>query len=513
MMYAHRLLSPFLVVLAAFLAVGTPVSYAQIRVGERVGFADPESGSVLISVTEDENDPARWPATVDIDGQPFALQTTTLPIVRLTHDAVESESFSPSTFTLVTPDGGVEQYAAELRWRGATALLYSKKSYAVKLLDADGADLDASLLGMREDNSWILDAMTVDKSRLRNRATMDMWLDFSTPPYYAATEDRLVNGTRGRFVEVFIGDRYWGLYCLSEKVDRKQLRLKKFKDGTPRGLLYKLVKYDDLLAITDPSPSNESFTWQKWECSYPDVRKGEPIDWQPLFDITTFFAGPDADYIGQHLAERVDLPLWTDYNLFCDLFHGDDNACKNIYAYYRDVTAQPAEPLCICPWDLDATWGRAWDGTEVDPESNCFVVNAVNYHVVLSMGDEGALLSQRWAELRGGPFTAEAVWPYFQRYFDLFATSGAASRETERWSGTDGIMLDFEAEQAYMRQWLDRRIPYLDADYGYDPNAGIAAPTLLMSAAGTYNLAGQPLPPAAWTRGISISAGRKVLRR
>lgn len=512
-MSSCRLSSRFLLLLTAFLVVGLPISHAQVRVGERAGFVDRETGRVLLSVAETENDAEHWPATVEVDGQSCDLQITTLPIVRLTHDAIEAETFSPGSFTLVTPDGGVEQYGAELRWRGATALQYEKKSYALKLLGADGQSLDAPLLGMREDNSWILDAMAVDKARMRNRATMDMWLDFSTPPYYAATEDRLVNGTHGRFVEVFLGDRYWGLYCLTEKVDRKQLRLKKFKDGTPRGLLYKLVKYDDLLVITDPSPSNESFTWQAWECSYPDVRKGEPIDWQPLFDVSTFFADPDADYIGQHLAEKVDLPLWTDYNLFCDLFHGDDNACKNIYAYYRDVTAQPAEPLCVCPWDLDATWGRAWDGAEVDPESNCFVVNAVNYHVFLSMGDEGALLSQRWAELRKGPFTAEAVWPYFQRYFDLFAASGAAVRETERWSGTDGIVLDFDAEQTYMRTWLDRRITYLDLDYGYDPSSGITAPTLPVAPAASYNLAGQRMAPAAWTRGISISAGRKVLRR
>ena len=118
---------------------------------------------------------------------------------------------------------------ADIRWRGATSLRYQKKSYAIKLKDASGNKLDASLLGMRSDNSWILDAMAVDKARISNRVSTDLWLDFSRKPYYFAQEPELVNGTHGKFVEVYLNGRYDGLYGLTEKVDRKQLKLKKYK--------------------------------------------------------------------------------------------------------------------------------------------------------------------------------------------------------------------------------------------------------------------------------------------
>lgn len=502
------------------------------------GLADATTRRVLVTLpaaegmTADEaRTAAALPATVEIDGATYDVEATTLPLVRIGDgetrmENFNRETFSPDDFLLVMPDGTTVATPAGYRIRGATgAVLYTKKSFAVKLYDEAGDDLDASLLGMRTDNSWILDAMASDISRLRNRATMDLWLDFATLPYYAAEEPRLVNGTRGHYVEAFLGDRYWGLYCLSEKVDRKQLRLKKFKDDTPRGLLYKLVAYDNLLEVTDPTPDNGSMTWQRWECSYPDVRKGEPIDWMPLLDVSHFLAQPyPSEDVAAHLAERVDLPLWTDYNLYCDLFHGDDNTCKNIYTYYRDVTAVPAEPLCICPWDLDHSWGRAWDGAPIAPDTNCSVTNAPNVHVVVSMGDEGAMLNRRWAELRdAGWFTEETIWPYFARYFDLFDTSGAGARETERWQGVNGVRLDLAAERDYIHAWLAPRIAHLDADYGYPaPPEGIARVTVdevtdttggtahgAARSSGRYDLYGRPAASA----GLIIERGRKTLVR
>lgn len=450
-----------------------------VTVGGYHGFCDKSQATVLLTLCEEDKAQAQLPATVTVDDLTCDVHTTTLPLVALECDAAGYIDFSPTRITLLTPSGDLAVYDAEVRHRGATSLGYDKKNYAVKLLDADGQSLDESLLGMRSDNSWILDAMASDVARMRNRVSTDMWLDFSTPPYYADLEPSMSNGTHGQFVEAFIADRYWGLYCLTEKIDRKQLKLKKYKDDTVRGILYKSVGYDNLHLITDPDPDATSFTWQGWESAYPDVRKDEPFDWMPLFDFVQFLCqeAPSFD-IKYHLPERADLPVWMDYNLFCDLLHADDNACKNQYVYCRDITALPAEPLSICPWDLDATWGRDWKRVMLAPESNCNVANAVNYHLYMSQGDNGASIDARWAQLREGPFTADAIWPYFERYFDLFTTSGAGAREEQRWNGINGVELDFEAEREYIHSWIPRRISYLDGDYHYKPTEGIGSVTL-----------------------------------
>lgn len=503
-----------IVILAAFC---TTAQAQVITIGDHHGFVDATTKHILISTAPDDPTSADIPATYTLGSTIYQIQTTTLPLVRLQHGAMSSETFSRGCLTLIDPSpadpaNALTDYPVELRYRGATALNYTKKNYAVKLIDSTASDgddnsLDASILGMRSDNSWILDAMACDVARMRNRVSTDIWLDFSTRPYYArqagedqpAIEPDMTNGTHGRFVEVFVGERYWGIYCLTEKVDRKQLKLRKFKDDHPRGILYKSFTFDNMHVITDPTPDNTSQKWQGWECSYPDVRKGEPIDWNPLYQLVDFLCLPIPDFdLIDHLYEHIDIPLWIDYNIFCDLLHADDNVCKNIFAYYRDIT-QPASleadtlarplrprgstvtvpapgPLCVCPWDLDATWGRDYKFELVDPTSNCNVSNAANYHIWLSQRDNGQAYYSRWAKLRQHEFTTDSLWPYFQRYFDLFASSGAADREVERWQDVDGVHLDFANEATYIHDWIHKRIAYLDGDYDYI-DTGIITPT------------------------------------
>lgn len=100
-------------------------------------------------------------------------------------------------------------------------MAYDKKSLAVRLVDGRGDDLDANVLGIREENSWILDAMAIDRIRMRNRICFDIWNSMSSTPYDTGYDNR--NGTDGVFVELFLNGEYWGLYCLSDKVDRKLL--------------------------------------------------------------------------------------------------------------------------------------------------------------------------------------------------------------------------------------------------------------------------------------------------
>ena len=135
---------------------------------------------------------------------------------------------------------------ANLKRRGNYAAKQAKKSFSIRLKDNNGSDkLDRRYFGLRNDNNWILDAMAIDKSRMRNRVSTDIWNEFATKPYWSVLEPNMRNGTRGQYVEVFINNSYNGLYCMTERIDRKQLNLKKYtpaSNGSPavqRGALYK----------------------------------------------------------------------------------------------------------------------------------------------------------------------------------------------------------------------------------------------------------------------------------
>lgn len=470
-----------------------------LKVNGHYGFFDSENKKLLVSV-EDNEIAASLPGTVEYEGAEYGIESTTLPLVGLTHKDVFSDSFTEGKLMMILPEGRVENYSVEYRYRGVTALSYTKKSYAVKLLDETGSSLDASFLGMRSDNSWILDAMACDISRMRNRVSTDLWLDFSQRPYYAdEKEPDMSNGTHGKFVEVFVNQRYWGLYCLTEKIDRKQLKVKKFKndENLQRGVIYKSTEYDNMRTILC-EPDNGQRVWQAWEAVYPDVRKNEPLDWGPLYNLYTFLG---QDYKSQdiidHFDKRVDVPLWVDYILYCDLMHATDNAAKNLILYYRDVTSDE-QKVCICPWDLDATWGRSFNSSEIAYNDNCVIPNAVNAHL-LSLDNGFPKMVFRWADLRRSYLKYDVIWPYFERYFTLFESSGAAARETARWQDVDGIHLDFAKERRYIRSWIDNRLHYLDLDYIYD---GIEQTVLTPSQTIVYNLQGKPVGRSETAKGV-----------
>ena len=505
-----KLLHIFFLCLVALLYTPTAKGATDFTmVNGRQGVFDAQTGRVLVAIA-DESEAAGMPATIEKDGRIWAVTTTTLPIVSLDHGEVVSDSFQPGSMKLIHGDGTAEEYHTLLRYRGASSLIYDKKNYAVKLTDANGEDMDASLLGMRSDNSWILDAMAADMARMRNRVSTDLWLALSTRPYYANLEPSMVNGTHGEFVEVTVNGAYWGIYCLTEKVDRKQLKAKKYQGSTVRGVLYKAIAHDSLRKITEV-PKDSSATWQGWEAQYPDSSKGEPFTWQPLYSLAELLSQPEGSKeVERTLETRVDLPVWIDYCLLMDLMHATDNAKKNMFVYFRDITASDVR-ACICPWDMDATWGRTWRQIKEGPETNCNISNGVNFHMYTTLPDGFYRQCQRWAELRDAGMTAEYILAIFDRYFDLFERSGAAGRETERWNGINDVTIDFETEKDYIHDWVPRRIVYLDTDYGYHKTQGFQdINSENHEPEATYGIDGRKTSNS--TRGIVIKNGRKILR-
>ena len=505
-----KLLHIFFLSLVALLYAPTAKGATDFTmVNGRQGVFDAQTGRVLVAIA-DESEAAGMPATIEKDGRIWAVATTTLPIVSLDHGEVVSDSFLPGSMRLIHGDGTMEEFHTLLRYRGASALNYDKKNYAVKLTDANGEDMDASLLGMRSDNSWILDAMAADMARMRNRVSTDLWLALSTRPYYANLEPSMVNGTHGEFVEVTVNGAYWGIYCLTEKVDRKQLKAKKYQGSTVRGVLYKAIAHDSLREITEV-PKDSSATWQGWEFQYPDPSKGEPSTWQPLYSLAELLSQPEGSKeVEQTLETRVDLPVWIDYCLLMDLMHATDNGKKNMFVYFRDITASDVR-ACICPWDMDATWGRTWRRIKEGPETNCNISNGVNFHMYTTLPDGFYRQCQRWAELRDAGMTAEYILAIFDRYFDLFERSGAAGRETERWNGINDVTIDFETEKDYIHDWVPRRIVYLDTDYGYHKTQGFQdINSENHESEATYGIDGRKTSNS--TRGIVIKNGKKMLR-
>jgi len=416
------------------------------------------------------------------------LLVSCLPLVQLYSDATIGSVYGLGRVAVTDPDNILpsEILLTSMKLRGDYASRVDKKAYALKLKDIYGENsMDRSFFGLRNDNNWILDAMYIDPGRMRNRVSTDLWNDFSTRPYYAVDEPNMRNGTQGRFVEVFLNDSYNGLYCMTDKIDRKQLNLKKLKYSidsttvTQRGGLYKASNWSIGTQLGNPITwgtnilpdyNNSSETWTAFDVKYPDLGDGEPVEWKPVYDAVSvpYWKTSDADFKSK-LSTYFDLPVFLDYYLFLDLILASDNHGKNYYLSVYDQSISPK--MSLTPWDLDGVWGRRWDGSSGRTFANQSFETFIVYNEpqqnnmylrMLKSNTEGFNdnLKTRYRELRGTYFSYTSLMDRFYKYNNLFILSGASTREKDRWT-----IAVINTEMTFLSNWITARLSYLDKQY------------------------------------------------
>lgn len=393
-----------------------------------------------------------------------------LPRIDITYDTLATDTFYPGTFRF-TNLGDTIMLDMTIRHRGASSLQYDKPSYAVKLYDSLGISVDTSFLNMRRDNYWILDAMASDKARMRNRVSMDLWLEFSRKPWYYDNEPELINGYRGQMVEVYVNDMPYGIYHFMERVDRKQLKLKKYsqKNGI-RGVLYKDVQYSLLsnyyIDYRNPMPTTTTDQWDGFEQKYPDIEDGEPMSWTQLYHhVETCRKTPSLHY-ADSVETHLDVPVYVDYILFTYFLSARDNVRKNTYLSCYTNTD---ERVLYTPWDIDHSWGRMYNSLPEEVDSKLDWNLQFLYKRMISDYHLEDTLRARYAKLRQHYFTIEHIDSLFAPYFALYAATGADTLEQRIWSGHNKIEFDIPSEQAYIHDWVIEHLQYLDDLFQYAP--------------------------------------------
>lgn len=386
---------------------------------------------------------------------------------------------------------------AKYKIRGASSSGKRKKSYAIKLYDASGNSFDYSFFGLRSDNNWILDAMYIDGACMRNRVATDLWNDFSVRPYYAAKEKKALTGTRGHFVEVFMDGTYHGLYCMTEKLDRKQLKLKKYQAADPtvagstgkvRGLLYKTSSWDYAVHMghnsgnkyypgTSPSGYSNTLgheTWYSYELKYPNYAE-EAVEFGPMYNAVNFVCTSSQSDFESGVKSYFDFATTRDYYLFIDLLMATDNHGKNMFYYVYDHSK--SDLVGMAPWDLDGTFGINWAGStgytsDATQDLDTFLWK--NEHGQMGLYDKLALsttlswdnyLAARYATLRRSQFQPAALAQRFATYASLFADSHADVREQNKWGRYHATI---QTSATYAQEWVQERVAALDQKYDYN---------------------------------------------
>ena len=409
------------------------------------------------------------------------------------------------------------------KWRGGSTNTADKhkRNYKIKSINFKGKSQDISLLGMREDNNWILDAGQIDLFRLRNRIATEIWNDFATKPYYASKEPKAKSGVAGKVVEVILNNEYRGIYSLTEAMDRKELKLKKYDDKNQEfhGQLWKVSSWDKATFWDiDKDYDNTQETWHAFETKYPDIDDVNPTDYSPLYEAIDFVANSNDEAFKKEVGDYFDIPVLIDYQLFQETLKPVDNNGKNMYWGIYDVAK--SKKLTLAIWDLDASVGQDWHCSTplhpdyVLPNTDLGVKDGFNlYHRLssLNVDNYNEKVASRYQELRKTYFSEENLISRYQGYYDMLVKSGAASREECKWSKDSdigGYPLNFKSEIEYIKNWIINRLNYLDTNqFPISTNISEIHQKESLSPKTTYNMLGQEV--GASYQGLKIKNGKK----
>ena len=460
-----------------------------------------------------------------------------LPVLRVTFEGKFKKGmpdYLNGKMQLTDTDGSVIELPAKFKTRGATASSYTMKpSFNMKLRTEDySEEVDTMLLGIRSCSSWILDAMAIDRICMRNRVSFDIWNEFSRLPYDTKYDGR--NGTIGRFLEVYINDTYYGIYCMNDRVNRKLLDLKKTKeeeDGSflVRGVLYKSGT-SDISPQEKPSYNEDStacvISWHNaWELSYPDEYAGQAA-WQPLQEA--FAEGKTAEYVKKYFY----LENLADYQiLIMALSIGDNWGNKNHYLSVRNINKDINDPdpkeaerrrFVLIPWDLDTSLGGSFNGSYYDGNYSAWAVKDITknalYPISAVSGDPEykAILKRRWIEARKGAFSVASVKSKLEGYRDLFMESGAWQRMIDYYESPNykkskpKYVVDLKSEIDSIVVWYEARFKEMDAYFGTE-NADVELMSLTSSSEdAVYDLVGRKMNTPVLSPGMYISNGNKI---
>ncbi len=473
--------------------------------------------------------------TLSLSG--LAQDEVKMPVIKVTMSQTPTKNmeYCTGSFELTDADGNVTTSYAKFKTRGATAQKYLMKPALNMKFYADEActeKKDMSLLGMREDGKYLLDAMAIDRICMRNRIGMDIWNEFSKLPYETDYGQR--SGTEGQFVELYLNGEYKGIYCMSDEINRKLLGLKKYKNGTIQGILYKSGT-NDIENQNNPCYSDDYLaaviSWHNaWELKYPDDYVDDHADakaWEPLQDLFNNRQSVAEVKKYFYLENLADYELHVIALCIADNF-GNKNHFFSIRNSANDINGSDAEKaamrkVILSPWDLDTSFGGHYEGKYYDNTYNewsvkdavksggCYPLSTVQKDV-----DFKNMLKARWIVGRTTAFAPVNVNKRIDAYRDLFINSGAWKRMVDYWNAKSDrpkYVDDLDKELIYIKEWYVNRVAELDAYFGIDADGieNVNADCNATDDNAIYNLQGQRLN-AVPTKGFYIVNGKKYCK-
>ncbi len=251
--------------------------------------------------------------------------------------------------------------------RGRSSANYPQKPYGIETREPDGSNKNVSLLGMPEENDWILLSHYNDKVLFRNALSFNI---FRSMGNYAP---------RIRLCEVIIDDDYRGIYAFTEKIKRDDNRInistlnsdENSGDDLTGGYIFRIDYWTASTSwIANFKNPNFPRSSVRFVYNYPD--ENDITQEQKAYLQTTVSVFEDAlwgvDFLDPEEGYRthIDVPSFIDYFIVAE-FSRNVDGYKKSRNFYKNKDSQDPRIYAGPVWDFDwaykdheYTRGRGW---------------------------------------------------------------------------------------------------------------------------------------------------------
>jgi hypothetical protein len=359
--------------------------------------------------------------------------------------------------------------------KGSSSQQFPKKNFAFETRMGNGENLNVELLGMPEENDWVLHGPYSDKSLLRN--VLGYHLGELTGRY----------APRTRFCELMINGSYEGLYVLTEFLKRDKNRVDIAKLTTED------IEGDELtggyLLSIDRNEGEESGWSSPFTNAvfyrYKDPKRDELLPVQKDY-IKNYITDFERDILDDNSIEMIenyiDVDSWVDYWIATEICKHIDGFKFSFYMYKKkDSNGGKIHfgPL----WDLNLAFGNFDFGEDPGPEGWSYEWANTGFlwpRWVIDLTENEEVQNRihcRWDELRENELATDNLISFLDEQSNL--TSSARNRNFERWNILGQYIWPnfyvgqtYAEEFSYLETWLIERLNWMDQNM-----VGICEPT------------------------------------
>ena len=357
--------------------------------------------------------------------------------------------------------------------RGESSIGFRKKSYSIELQNEDGSNNNVSILGLPEENDFVLYGPYSDKTLMKNVLSYEL---FRRTGRWAP---------RTRYIEIILNGEYRGVYVLTEKLKRDENRVDidklTKKDVTPQEISGGYILRHDKVGKLDPDdywtspvgqPYHERMWYEYYDPEYKKLTEDQANyikDWMKNFDEV--LSGRSFNDENAGYRKYIRTKSFVDMMFLNEISKGIDNYLFSAY-FYKENDADGGQLNAGPPWDYNlgygnVDYGQDWDAAET--YGWCYTQGSRMYWFERLMEDEAYrnLVYCRWTEFRETIYSDDNIESIIDscvtvlgdavdRNYDKYPILGEYFWPSLYYPDT------YEEEIEILKDWLFERLQWID---------------------------------------------------